>query len=131
MRYLKLLARVLGAAIAAIGIFGVVAPSSLLEFGRSLQTPGALYVIAAVRVGFGAVLLSVASASRMPRTLRVIGIVVVVAGLLTPWFGVERTQAMVGWLSQHDPLFIRAWVSLAIVFGMFVIYAVGSPRRSA
>ncbi len=54
MHIAKLLAMILGLAIAAIGTLGVVAPSALLEFGRSLQTTNALYVVAGVRVVFGA-----------------------------------------------------------------------------
>jgi len=83
-----------------------------------------------MRVISGAVLVWVAAASRMPRTLRVIGGVVIVAGLLLPMFGVERTQAMLGWFSNQGSLFMRAWASMALIFGLFVIYVVNSPRRA-
>ena len=131
MKLPKLLATVMGALIAAIGVVGIAVPSILLEFGRSLQTPSALYVVAAIRVIFGAVLVWVAAASRMPRTLRVIGVVIIVAGLLVPWFGVERTQAMLGWFSSQGSLVMRAWASMAVIFGLFIIYVVNSPRRAA
>ncbi len=128
---MKLLATAMGILIAAIGVVGIAAPLVLLEFGRSLQTPSALYVVAAVRIIFGAVLLWVAGASRMPRTLRVIGIVIVVAGLLTLFFGVERSQAMLDWWSSQGLLFMRAWAGVAVIFGLFIVYAVTSPRRAA
>ena len=121
----------MGILIAAIGVVGIAAPLVLLEFGRSLQTPSALYVVAAVRIIFGAVLLWVAGASRMPRTLRVIGIVIVVAGLLTLFFGVERSQAMLDWWSSQGLLFMRAWAGVAVILGLFIVYAVTSPRRAA
>jgi hypothetical protein len=54
---LLLLTTALGAAITGIGFLGIAAPWLLLEVGRSLQTLGALYVVAAVRVAFGALLL--------------------------------------------------------------------------
>ena len=129
MHQLKLLAMAVGAVIAAIGLVGMAVPSVLLEFGRSLQTPGALYAVAVVRVAVGALLFWVGSASRMPRMLRVIGTVVMVAGLLTPFFGVERAQAMLIWWSSHGRVFMRAWAALAVAFGLFIIYAVASPRR--
>jgi hypothetical protein len=129
MRSLKLLVVVLGVIIAAIGLLGVTAPSVLLEFGRSLQTPSALYVIAAVRVTFGALLLWVASASRMPRTLRVIGSVIIIAGLLTPFIGIERAQAILDWWVGQGLAFTRAWAGLAVFFGFFIVYVVASPRR--
>jgi hypothetical protein len=131
MKLPKVLATVMGALIAAIGIVGIAGPSVLLEFGHSLQTPGALYVVAAVRIIFGAVLIWVASSSRMPRTLRVIGVIIIVAGLLAPLFGVERSQAMLNWFSSQGPLFMRAWASIAVIFGVFIVYAVNSPRRAA
>ena len=126
---MKLLATAMGIVIAAVGVVGIAAPSVPLEFGRSLQTPSALYLVAAVRVIFGAVLLWVAAASRMPRTLRVIGIVIVVAGLLTLFFGVDRSQAMLGWWSRQGPLLMRAWAGVAVIFGLFIVYAVSSPCR--
>ena len=130
MKLSKLFATVMGALIAAIGVVGIADPSILLEFGQSLQTPSALYGVAAIRVIFGAALVWVAAASRMPRTVRVIGIVIIVAGLLVPWFGVERTQAMLGWFSNQGSLFMQAWASMALIFGLFVIYVVNSPRRA-
>jgi hypothetical protein len=131
MKLAKLLATVMAALIAAIGVVGVAFPSVLLEFGQSLQTPGALLVAAVIRIIFGAVLVWVASAARMPRTLRVIGFLVIVAGVLTPLFGVERFQAILSWLSSQGPLFMRAWASTAVIFGLFVAYVVNSPRRTA
>jgi uncharacterized membrane protein len=130
MKVQKVLATLMGALIAGIGIVGVALPSVLLEFGQSLQTQGALYVVAAVRIVFGAVLIWVASASRMPRTLRVIGIFIIVAALLALLVGVEASQAMLGWFSSQGPLFMRAWASIAVVFGVFIVYAVNSSRRA-
>ncbi|MFI5342275.1 MAG: hypothetical protein ACHQ7N_20880, partial [Candidatus Methylomirabilales bacterium] len=58
-------------------------------------------------------------------------VVIIVAGLLLPVFGVERTQAMLGWFSSQGSLFMRAWASMAVIFGLFSIYVVNSPRRAA
>ena len=127
---MKLLASATAFIIAAFGVLGVASPSLLLEFVRPLLTPGALYVVAAVRVAFGLVLWLAASAGRMPRTLRVLGVIILVAGLLTPFFGVERSQAIFNWWSGQPSWFMRAWASLAIIFGCFVIFAL-RPRGQA
>jgi hypothetical protein len=82
MKVFKLVTTVMSLAIAGLGVVGVVAPAVLLESGRSLLAPPVLYCVAAVRVVFGARLILVATESRMPRTLQVIGIFIVVAGLL-------------------------------------------------
>ena len=131
MHIAKLLAMILGLAIAGVGTLGVVAPSVLLEFGRSLQTTNALYVVAAVRVVFGAVLLWAAQGSRMPTLFRVVGALIIIAGAFTPFFGIERSRAMFDWWSSQGALFTRACAIVAIAFGLFVAYAVTSPRRSA
>ncbi|HEU4647315.1 MAG TPA: hypothetical protein VFS80_17305 [Burkholderiales bacterium] len=131
MKLPKLLATVMAALIAAIGVFGVAFPSVLLEFGQSLQTPSALLVAAVIRIIFGALLVWVASASRMPRTLRVIGFLIIAGGVLTPLFGVERFQAILSWFSSQGPLLMRAWASTAVIFGVFVAYVVNAPRRTA
>jgi uncharacterized membrane protein len=127
----KLLAVILGLAIAVVGALGVVAPSVLLEFGRSLQTTNALYVVVAVRIVFGAVLLWAAKHSRMPRILRVLGALIIIAGVITPFLGIERSRAMFDWWSSQGAGFTRAWAIAAIAFGLFIVYAVTSHRRSA
>jgi hypothetical protein len=131
MRNVKLLAMALGLIVAAIGVLGVAAPSVLLEFGRSLQTTNALYSVAAVRVMFGAILLWVAPVSRTPKILRVLGVSIIIAGVFTPFFGVERSRAIFDWWSTQGSFFTRAWAIVAVVFGLFIVYAVASPRRSA
>ena len=124
MRKLRVLTIAVAALIVVIGLIGLAAPSVLLEFATSLLTPTALYVVAAVRVAFGVLLVWIAPTSRMPTILRVIGAVIVVLGLLTPFLGVHRTHAMLASWSGLDPILMRAAPSLAVLFGLFIIYAV-------
>lgn len=95
-----------------------------------MQTPSALYAVAVVRIIFGVVLVWAAPVSRMPRTLRVIGVFIIVAGLLGPLLGVERSQAMLSWFSSQGPWFMRTWASVAIAFSLFIVHVVLSPRRA-
>jgi uncharacterized membrane protein YidH (DUF202 family) len=126
----NLLAMALGLVVAAMGVLGFAAPSVLVELGRSLQSASALYVVAAVRVMFGTILFWAAPNSRTPRTLRILGIFIIIAGLVTPFFGVERSRAMFDWWSTQGSFFTRAWPIAAVGFGLFIAYA-ASPRRSA
>jgi hypothetical protein len=123
MRIAQILGIALGVLITIVGLVGIAAPSVLLEFGRSLQTPNALFLIAALRIALGALLIWAASASRVPRTLRVIGAIVVVAGLFTPLFGIERVQAVLTWWAQQGQVFMRAIPGVAVVIGGFLMYA--------
>ena len=125
---MKLLAVVFGFMVATIGAVGVATPSVLLELSDSLITSAVLYGAAAVRAFFGAVLLWVAPASRAPKTLRVIGALLILAAVLTPFFGVERSRDMLDWLLNQGPMFTRAWSGVAVVLGLFIVYANTNPR---
>jgi hypothetical protein len=125
----NVLAMALGFVIAAIGVLGIAAPLVLFEFGRSLQSAGALYAVAALRVAMGAILIWAAPDSRTPRTLRIIGLLIIVAGVVTPFIGVERSRAMLGWWSTQGTFFTRAWLTVPVIFGLFIAY-VAAPRGS-
>jgi hypothetical protein len=126
MHALTVIATVLGGAVAVIGLAGIAAPAALLDVGRSLQVAPALYVVAAIRIVFGAILALVAPASRMPRTLRALGVVIVAAGVLTPLFGVERAQLLLDAWAARGPWFTRIASIVALAFGIFITWAVAS-----
>ena len=126
---MRVLVTVVGAIALGIGLLGVGAPEVLLDFGRSLQTPAALYIIGALRVGLGLVLIRAAAVSRTPVTFRVLGAFLMVMGVLTPLFGLERTRALLEWWSTHGTASLRAGAGIAAAFGLFIILAM-TPRRS-
>lgn len=127
--HMKWLASLVGLTIAAIGVLGLVAPTVLLDAFRSAQTGLGLYVVAAVRVAFGLFLIGAAAASRLPRTLRVLGVVIIVAGIMTPFVGVERTRAILDWWSAQGTTFMRSWAVIALLLGLFILYAI-APHRT-
>ena len=120
-----------GIFIVAIGMFGVAAPGGFLTAVRSILTPLGLYLVAALRVAFGVVLVLVAPSSRAPKVLRLLGFVMVGAGLVTPFFGVDRARALLDWWSAQGPAFMRLGAGLTVAFGAFVVYAVAPHRRAA
>lgn len=130
MNAATLIVLTLSGAIILLGAMGLVSPSGLIGIGQSLQSPEALYAVAFIRVVLGALLFWIAPASRLPRTLRAIGVFVFAAGVVTPIVGVDRAQAMLTWWSGQGSVFIRAWACIAIAFGIFIIYAV-IPRNRA
>lgn len=128
MRVLALLVALL---VIIIGIVGVVAPDRLIMAGRYVMTPVGLYAIAALRVGMGLVLILMAPTSRLPKTVRAIGAVVLVAGLATPLFGVERSRAVADWAAAQGPAFLRVIAGILFALGGFIAFAVGAGRRRA
>ena len=131
MNFLQIVTTVLSLAVAGLGVVGVVAPAVLLDFGRSLLAPPAIYWVAAVRVVFGALLILVAAPSRMPRTLRWIGIVLIVAGLATPWFVTGRFREAFAWFAEQGPALVRAVALLPLAFGLLLAHLVRPRSRDA
>src|SRR5262245_1385262 len=106
-RTVKTLAFVIGLYILAVGVIGIIAPSSLIWIAQRFTTPMDWYALAAVRIALGLLLLSVAKASRTPRTLRVVAFVPLIAALAIPVVGVERGRATVEWWMAQGPGLIR------------------------
>ena len=127
---MRLLAILIGLFIVALGILGMAAPTVLLDTTEFALTQVGLYVAAALRVAFGIVLIAAAPVSRLPRTVRILGILFIVAGVITPFVGVERAREIVDWWTVQGPIFMRAWAAIAVVLGVFIIYAF-TPRRLA
>ncbi len=125
---MQLLAMALGGIVGAMGLVGVAAPSVLLAFGRALQRPTALYIAAAIRVGFGAVLVRVAPRSRMPKPLRILGCLSILVGVLMPFLGVARFQALLAWWAAQGAPLLRLWSGVAVALAGFIVYAVTAPR---
>ena len=103
---MKTLAFSVALVIMAIGTVGILVPSGLVWIAQHSVTSGAFYVIATVRVAFGLILISVASVSRAPKTLRILGYVILIAGIMTALTGlvaIERARAIIEWWSQQGP----------------------------
>jgi hypothetical protein len=110
--------------VAALGLLGIISPPRLLGVVRHIQTPAGLYTVAVIRLIFGAILFLVAPTSRAPDVVRIIGIIAFVAGLITPFFGLERFRRLLNWWSARGPAFIRVWGGFALAFGLWLAYAV-------
>ena len=128
MRFLLLLVALF---IMVVGVVGIFTPDSLITVGRYVLTPVGMYAIAAVRVGIGLLLMLVARSSRAPKTLRALGAVVLVAGLVTPLFGAERSRAILDWEVTQGTALIRVTAALVLAIGGFIVFAVAAGRRPA
>jgi hypothetical protein len=128
----KALAFVVGLCILTVGAVGIFVPSSLVWIAQRFVTSGPFYVIAAVRIAFGLVLISAASASRAPKALRVLGYVILIAGITTALTGllaVGRARATIEWWLQQGSGVVRLTGVLVLALGGFVAYACAPARR--
>jgi len=125
---------VFGLCISAVGAVGILAPSSLVWLAQHFVTSGAFYVIATVRIAFGLILISVASASRAPKALRVLGYVILILGITTALTGlvaIGRAQGAIEWWLQQGSGLVRLTGVLLLALGGFVAYACAPARRAA
>ena len=130
---MKTLAFVFGLCVSAVGVVGILAPSGLVWLARHSTTSGAFYVIAAVRIAFGLILISVASASRAPKALRVLGYVIVVLGITTALMGlvaIGGARGAIEWWLQQGPGVLRLTGVPVLALGGFVAYACAPTRRA-
>jgi len=131
---MKTLVFVLALVIMAFGAVIVLVPSGLERIAQHVVTPGAVCVIAMVRVAFGLVLISVASVSRTPRTIRILGYLILIAGIATAVMGlvaIERVRSMVEWWLQQGTGVLRLVGVVVLALGGFVAYACAPARRGA
>lgn len=124
------LAMALSLLVALVGAVGLVSPERLLAILRHFDSPLGLYVAAALRIALGGALLLRAPISRAPRTLQAFGFVILVAGLITPFFGADRLRSLLDWWSAQGSDLLRAWSGFALALGGFLAYAV-LPRPRA
>lgn len=127
---MRLLGLVIGVLVILVGAIGVAAPDVFLSVGRSVITPGGLYAIAGLRIAIGLVFVLAAPASRAPRTLRVLGVIVIIAGLTTPWFGVARSLAILDWWASIGPSLRRLEAGVAVALGGFFVYVFRPPAHT-
>ena len=127
---MQLLALLVALLISLVGLTGVVSPETLAALGRHALTPVGLYVVAAVRIGIGVILMLAAPISRAPRTLRVLGIIAIIAGVATPFIGIEPSRRVMDWWLAQGYIHLRLHAGVAVVLGGLLAYAV-TPRRRA
>ena len=126
---MKYLSWLLAAFVVAAGVAAVVAPDMILSLRSLAATQGALLAFGALRVAIGVVLIMTAPASRAPRTLQAAGAVLLLAGLATPLFGVERTRAVLAWEATQSPWLFRLGGAIVVALGGLLAVALW-PRRS-
>ena len=113
----------------AAGVAAIVAPDFVLGLRSLVATQTGLLVVAAFRVAVGVALIMTAPTARWPKALQVSGAVVLLAGLATPLFGVERTRVVLAWEAAQGPTLIRVSGVILLAIGGFLTVAL-SPRRN-
>jgi hypothetical protein len=117
---MKAVALFLAALLVLVGLTGILWPEGMMQLAVYSFTRSGLYVASAARIILGALLVLAAPATRTPKTVRVIGLIVLVAGIATALIPAERALAMKDmWLSRGpEPIRIAACFPFAV--GIFI-----------
>jgi hypothetical protein len=117
------LALTLSVLLSALGLHGIISPEHLAAFARLFLTPRGLWVAAAIRVALGVVFVLAAPESRLPWTLRAVGTVSILGGVITPVLGIDRHRQILDWWMGRGAGFRRSWSMVALVLGVILTYA--------
>lgn len=127
----KWIAFAFGVGVLAVGIAGLLSPALLVGIAGWFGTASAWLALAVVRTAVGLVLITAAPASRFPRGLRWLGIVIVVLAIVTLGTGLAgvapASAAIDRWLAMGTTV-ARLTALPILALGGFVTYAVW-PRR--
>ena len=114
-----------------IGVVGLVSPDSVTAARRHyFATPTGLYTAAAVRLAMGLMVILGATASRAPKTLRLLGALMCMQGLSATILGPEHARTVLEWEIMR-PALLRAGAIVSLATGVFMVFSVMSGRRPA
>jgi hypothetical protein len=113
-----------GVFITALGVVGVLRPGELIRLVETIwRSQGGIYLVVALRLGLGAVLIAAAPECRYPLAIRVLGYVSLLSGVAAAVMGRRRIRSLLDWWTQRPPTLIRVWSVAAVAFGAFLAYA--------
>ena len=126
---MNFLVALVGWVLVATGLLGIAQPHLML--GWVLGWPGDVrfYVTVGTRVLLGLLFIFAAPKCRLPRFIRTIGIIALVAGAVYFFLGRGRLDSLIQWMFGQPSMFIQLLYSVTILFGVALIYS-GSRRRS-
>lgn len=114
-----------------LGLTGLVAPQRLLALVTRAQSRLGLHLIAGFRLLLGIAFLLAAPTSRAVLYLQLLGVLSILSGLVTPFVGERRFEAILGWWQQRSSWAVRGWSAFVWLFGLSLVWAVLPPGSVA
>ena len=93
-----------------------------------MDTPGVLYVTGPIRIAMATVLILFAPKSRMPKMLRVIGVIIALQGIILLFIGQERGRAILEQEVELGANALRLGAVVALTTGSVILFA-AVPRH--
>jgi len=104
----------------ALSVMGLVSPDSVTAIRRqNFATPTGTYTAAGVRLTMGLVVILAATASRTPKILRLLGVVMCMQGVSAALLGPAHARAILEWETMR-PALLRSGAIVALLSGVFM-----------
>jgi len=128
---MKIIALAIAALLILVGLTGVLYPEGLMDLMKFSFTSTGIYVAAITRMVMGGLLLVAAAATRTPKTVRVIAVIIFLAGVATALISPDRAQLLKDWWMSHGPDALRIAACFPLAVGLFILVAtLTKPRNS-
>jgi hypothetical protein len=128
---MKAIALLIAALMVLLGLTGVLWPEGVMPLMLYSFSRGGIYVAAAVRIVLGGLLFLAATATRTPKTIRVVGLILVIAGIATALIPLDRAQSIKDWWVTRGPDTIRIVACFPLIAGIFIgLSALTKERKS-
>jgi len=128
---MKAIASGIAALLILVGLTGVLWPEGLMDLMKYSFTSSGIYVAAITRMVLGGLLLVAAQATRTPKTVRVIAVIIFLAGVATALINPERAQLLKDWWLSQGPDALRIAACFPLAVGFFILVAtLTKPRNS-
>jgi len=118
------LALILCAAIAAMGVTVIAAPTKARDLARLFADKTGMWVATAIRAVLALGLLAAASESKAPMVLRLLGFLILIVAILIPILGLDRHRRMIDWWIARPRTTQIVWGAATFVFGIALIYLI-------
>jgi hypothetical protein len=128
---MKIIALGIAALLILVGLTGVLWPEGLMGLMTYSFTSTGIYVAAITRMVMGALLLVAAPATRTPKTVRVIAVLIFLAGVATALINPDRAQVLKDWWLSHGPDALRIAACFPLAVGFFILVATLTKRRNS
>ena len=94
-----------------------------------MHMAGVLYVTGSIRMAMGLVLILFAPKSRMPKMLRIVGVIMALQGIVPLFIGAERGRAILEQQEKLGTIARLAGALIALATGAFIAFT-ATPRRA-
>lgn len=129
---MKIIPFLCGLLVLLLGLWGIASPGIFQPIVTIVATTQGFLAVGTVRITLGLILILTAAQSRMPRTIHVIGIILLIVGVatfVTVFTAMDLARDVIDqWMDMGDTV-MRATSAVLVIAGGFIAYCF-APGRS-